>query len=493
MPPAPDDDAGVVQPEPQPPQPEPDFDSFPAPPPKPGSTGRVLGGGPKDEKPSNLKQYENTVIIGADGPRVVPTGGGPETPPPTTYGAPDDDEEEYDDDDHDGEPDLDRTQVSKPQQPPPSQKISQEIIDQAKAEAEQIMAHAQQMVEQAQMQAAQIVNDAMAQAQQAAEEARQQAGQQGYQEGMEAGLAEGRQAGETQLQEMIEALKFQFVDLVRLRRKGMLDMEPEIVKLSWEIAKRVVGDELKSNREVIVGIVRSALATLGERDEILIRVNPQDFETVKGHQKALEAMIEGLKKFVIQADGAIEPGSCSIETNLGNVDARIETQFEAIRLGLEEMTNIRQFERGDQVDAMPVEVPGDPDFEQRMKERGPVEESQEQHHGHGHHGGGEEEYDQEYEDDGQYQQQEMELLPEPTEELFAQLTPEQQQEYLEAYHQQQEYLAHLQAQQQQQEMELLPEPTEELFAQLTPEQQQEYMEAYQQQQAYLQQMQEGQG
>ena len=467
---------------------------MPSPPPKPAPTGRVLGGGPKDEKPSNLKQYENTVIIGADGPRVVPTGGGPETPPPTTYGAPDDDDEDYDDDDdHDGEPDLDRTQVSKPPQPPPSQKISQEIIDQAKAEAEQIMSHAQQMVEQAQMQAAQIVNDAMAQAQQAAEEARQQAGQQGYQEGMEAGLAEGRQAGETQLQEMIEALKFQFVDLVRLRRKVMLDMEPEIVRLSWEIAKRVVGDELKSNREVIVGIVRSALATLGERDEINIRVNPQEFETVKGHQKALEAMIEGLKKFVIQADGAIEPGSCSIETNLGNVDARIETQFEAIRLGLEEMTNIRQFEREDQVGAMPVEVPGDPDFEQRMKERGPVEESQEQHHGHGHHGGGEEEYDQEYDDEGQYQQQqEMELLPEPTEELFAQLTPEQQQEYLEAYHQQQEYLAHLQAQQQQQEMELLPEPTEELFAQLTPEQQQEYMEAYQQQQAYLQHMQEQQ-
>ena len=41
-------------------------------------------------------------------------------------------------------------------------------------------------------------------------------------------------------------------------------------------------------------------------------------------------------------------------------------------------------------------------------------------------------------------------------------------------------------------MELLPEPTEELFAQLTPEQQQEYMEAYQQQQAYLQHMQEQQ-
>ncbi len=463
---------------------------MPSPPPKPTSTGRVLGGGSKEQKPSNLPEYKKTLIIGPDGPREVTTGGGPETPPPTTYGAPDDDEDEdYDDDDED----LGQTQVAKqPQQPPPSQKVSQEIIDQAKAQAEEIMSHAQQMADQARMQAQQIVEEAMAQAQQAAEEARQQAGQQGYQEGMEAGLAEGRQAGETQLQEMIEALKFQFVDLVRLRRKVMLDMEPEIVRLSWEIAKRVVGDELKSNREVIVGIVRSALATLGERDEINIRVNPQEFETVKGHQKALEAMIEGLKKFVIQADGAIEAGSCSIETNLGNVDARIETQFEAIRLGLEEMTNIRQFEREDQVNAMPVEVPGDPDFEQRMKERGPVEESAEEPHGHGHHGGGGEQQE-EYEDDGQYeQQQEMELLPEPTEELFAQLTPEQQQEYLEAYQQQQEYLAHLQAQQQQQEMELLPEPTEELFAQLTPEQQQEYMEAYQQQQAYLQHMQEQQ-
>jgi flagellar assembly protein FliH len=152
--------------------------------------------------------------------------------------------------------------------------------------------------------------------------------------------------------QMVEALKFQFCDMVRLRRKIMLDMEPEIVRLSWEVAKRVVGEELKTNREVILGVVKSALSTLQERDEILIRVNPTEFDSVKPHQKALEAMIEGLKKFVIQADGAIEPGSCAIETNLGNVDARIETQFEAIRLGLEEMCHIRSFERGDQVDAI---------------------------------------------------------------------------------------------------------------------------------------------
>jgi len=464
---------------------EPAFDDFPAPPTR--RAGRVLGGGSsKGEKTSSLPEYKRTVIIGPDGLKEVPTGGEPEPPTPVAPGLPGDNEEEGDYPDP-----LDQTMVANQQyQPPPSQQARQEILEEAQAEAQQIIAQAQQMMEQAQMQAQQIVNDAMAQAQQAAEEARRQAAEQGYQEGREAGLAEGRQAGEVQHQQMIEHLKFQFVEMVRLRRKIVLDMEPEIIRLSIEIARRVVGDEIVKNREVIVGVVRSALATLGERDEILIRVNPAEFESVKPHQQALEAMIEGLKKFVIQPDGAIELGSCAIETNLGNVDARIETQFEAIRLGLEEMTKIRQFERGEQVEALPVEVPGDPDFEQRMKEREHAELSQEESHG------PQEEAPEDQGADEQYQQQpgEMELLPEPTEELFAQLTPEQQQEYLEAYQQQQAYLEHLQnqmAQEQEQQMELLPEPTEELFAQLTPEQQQEYMEAYQQQQAYLQQMQGG--
>lgn len=471
----------VVHPEPPTAHGETEFSDFPPPPPKPQSRGRVFGGGAKSDAPSTLPKYKQTMIIGPDGSKEVVS----DEPPAPPAVRPDGEGQPAA---QGGEEDQGAPPNQAPEQPNAAalrqmqeelQQQGQEIIEDAQAQASEMIAEAQQMVEQAQMQANQIVQEAMAQAQQAAEEARQQAGQQGYEEGREAGLIEGRQAGESQLHQMIEALKFQFVDLVRLRRKVMLDMESEIVKLSWEVARRVVGEELKSNREVIVGVVRSAVATLGERDEIVVRVNPSEFEAVKGHQKKLEAMVEGLKKFVVQADGAIEPGSCSLETNLGNVDARIETQFEAIRQGLDELCEIRSFERQDQVDAMPVEVPGDPDFEQRMKERGP-QENQEEY---------DQDHEEEYDDEQQYEeQQEMELLPEPTEELFAQLTPEQQQEYLEAYQQQQAYLEHMHNEMmQQQEMELLPEPTEELFATLTPEEQQQYMEAYQQQQAWLEQ------
>lgn len=361
-----------------------------------------------------------------------------------------------------GQPMEQTMQASAPPQPqaPP---VDQEIIEAAKAQAEQIVAEANQVLEQAQMQAQQMVQEAMAQAGQAAEEARQQAGQQGYEEGMQAGIQEGRQAGQVELQQLINTLKTQFIDLVKLRRKIMVDMEPEIVKLAWQVAKRVVGEELKSNREVIVGVVRSSLHTLQERDEILIRVNPQEYESVKAHQSELEAMIEGLKKFTIQPDGAIELGSCAIETNLGNVDARIETQFEAIRLGLEEMTRIRQFEMEDQLAGMPVEVPGDPDFEARMKEQQhapPPEANQEQvhqeapphHHEQGHEAPQQEMSDEQHQDGEpemtleQMEQmlQEMEMLPDPTDELLATLTPEEQQQFLEAYQQQQEFVNYVQ-------------------------------------------------
>ena len=410
-------------------EPEGEFSDLPSPVSPDSGSGRVLGGGRQAPRKShNLPAYKETVVIGKK----------PEPPPPPPQPEPQ------------GPPpgqDMGQTMAEQPQAPPPPPppQIDKEIIEQAQAEAEQ-------MLQQAQMQAQQMVQEAMAQASQAAEEARQQAGQQGYQEGFQQGLQEGRQAGQVELQEMLHAVKVQFVQLAQLRRQVMIDMEPEIVRLAWEVAKRVVGEEIKTNREMILGIVRQSLMTLQERDEILIRVNSQDYETVKAHQAEFEAMIEGLKKFTVQSDGAVEAGSCVIETNLGNVDARIETQFEAIRMGLDEMAKIRQYEQDDQLKNTPIEVPGDPEFAANMDAQ--QEQPQADGHGHGGHGhgghghqeqGGQGEDD--YDEQEQYQeQQELELLPDPTEELLATLTPEEQQQYLEAYHQQQAYLEQLQQQ-----------------------------------------------
>lgn len=308
------------------------------------SQGRVLGGRTASNRPSHLEAYEETIVVGGD-PRREP----PPPPPPPQPGQP-------------GEAQM-SGQAPPPPPPPPPPAIDKEIIAQAEAQAAQ-------MLHEAQLQCQNMVNEAMAHSAEQAEMARQQAQQQGFEEGVQAGLQQGQQQGLVESQERIHLLKEQFVELVKVRRQIAAEMEPQIVELALSIAKRVVGDELKTNREVIVGIVRQGLSTLQERDEILIRVNPGEVDNVRSHQAEYEAMIEGLRKFTIQADGAIELGSCAIETNLGNVDARIETQFEAIRIGLDEMRKIRSFETEERLLAEPVEVPGDPEFHQRMKEQG---------------------------------------------------------------------------------------------------------------------------
>ncbi|MBI2252363.1 MAG: flagellar assembly protein FliH, partial [Armatimonadetes bacterium] len=62
----------------------------------------------------------------------------------------------------------------------------------------------------------------------------------------------------------------------------------------------------------------------------------QDLEAVKEDRTSFMAMIEGLKKFDIQADPQIEQGGCIIETDLGNIDARIKTKLDALKIAFKE-------------------------------------------------------------------------------------------------------------------------------------------------------------
>jgi flagellar assembly protein FliH len=311
----------------------------PSPPPSEAS-GKVLGRTrTAAQVPGHLAPYEQTVVIGGDPRREAP-------PPPP--------QQQFQG--HQGQ-DMEQTMATPAAPPAPA--ADKEIIARAQMEA-------QQMLAQAQAQCQQMMEEAQAQIQAHGEQVTQQAGEQGYQAGLEQGFAAGQQQGMAETVQRVEQLKMEFVELVMARRKVLAAMEPEIVHLAVNIAEKIVGMELSVGREIITGIVRQGLATLKERDEIVVRVNPAEVDAVKAQQPEYEKMIDGLKRFEVLSDGAIEPGSCAIETNLGNVDARISTQLEAVRAGLDEMCKIRGFEMAEKLATEPVEVPDDPEFHARI-------------------------------------------------------------------------------------------------------------------------------
>ncbi len=289
-------------------------------------------------RPEHLPAYEQTIVIGGDPKREDP-------PPPPESPMSDDSGQE----------------MAAPPAAPAPPAIDREILEKAQEQA-------QQLLHQAQVQAQQVEQQAIAQAAEAAEVAKQQALQQGYQEGLQAGQQAGLEASAVEAQERLDLLKSEFVSLVKARRKVLAEFEPQLIQLCLDIAERIVATELKQNRESIVSIVREGIATLKEREEITIRLNPQEVQVLKPFHEELESMVEGLKRFNVQGDGSIEPGSCVIETNLGNVDARVATRLEAVRLGLEEISKIRSFEKKEQLELKPVEVPGDPEFAARQRQ-----------------------------------------------------------------------------------------------------------------------------
>lgn len=243
--------------------------------------------------------------------------------------------------------------------------IDQQIIEAAQAQAQQHLMEAQniaqQMLMQAQQQAQQMVEQTAAQIQQAAEQAQQQAREQGYQIGYEEGKSQGATHAQLEVRQFMFQARDIFVQAIRQRHLLLNTCEPQLARLGTKIAERILGMELTTNREAIVGIVKQALSGLGDRETVCVRVNPADFEAAKAAQPTFERMVEGLKKFEVVADLAIDAGGCSIETNLGNVDARLHTQLAVLMGALEQEATTHENEVIAEAAHLHVELPEMPE------------------------------------------------------------------------------------------------------------------------------------
>jgi len=86
-----------------------------------------------------------------------------------------------------------------------------------------------------------------------------------------------------------------------------------------------------------LNLIKSNLDKVKDREEIIVRVNQDDYEYVKENEDSIRKMLEGVKKFRIESDGVVEKGGCMIDTNLGNLDARVDFQLEILKLAFSGM------------------------------------------------------------------------------------------------------------------------------------------------------------
>lgn len=146
-------------------------------------------------------------------------------------------------------------------------------------------------------------------------------------ETVKAGYAEGESKGLAKVTEKL-------IELDTLRTKFYESVEPDVIKLSMEIAEKVIGRLANESSELIKGVVRQALErTLGDR--VFVRLNPSDYKRVMEEQADFKDVIDRTKRLVFREDDGIQIGGCIVESEVGTIDAQLDLQLEAIRKALE--------------------------------------------------------------------------------------------------------------------------------------------------------------
>ena len=169
-------------------------------------------------------------------------------------------------------------------------------------------------------------------------DAAQRAVSEAYQQGVEAGKKELSGKLQDEFDRKLEEVTVNFDALVRefsaeITRLNQ-DFDKAIVTLAIAIARRVVAREIDLDEGAVLARSREAIRKIIGVEKIKIHVNPSDEEYIRGHRNELSTYADSVKEIVIEADSKVERGGCVIESELGNIDARVSTRFELIEESL---------------------------------------------------------------------------------------------------------------------------------------------------------------
>jgi flagellar assembly protein FliH len=160
-----------------------------------------------------------------------------------------------------------------------------------------------------------------------------------YEKGFSDGTAKEREAGT----KVIEACRADirkrsdevFTALATQYETLRLSTEKIVIDLAMEISTRVVKREIEISSPVITHI-REAIKRILGVEKVQIKININDEDLVRSHKGDLHQAADSVKEFVIDSDEKISAGGCILESELGNVDARIEFQLKQIDSALRE-------------------------------------------------------------------------------------------------------------------------------------------------------------
>ena len=151
-----------------------------------------------------------------------------------------------------------------------------------------------------------------------------QAFEQGYKEGERI----GKQMGERMMETTIKRYERSVQELANVHRALTEAMETETVRLSLEIAKKVIQREAAVDPELVAALVSVALKRVHGHHGIEVRVCSQDYERV------CEILRNANASIPVNEDSSLDRGDFILDTVETHLDGRVSSQIEAVARAL---------------------------------------------------------------------------------------------------------------------------------------------------------------
>jgi flagellar assembly protein FliH len=203
-----------------------------------------------------------------------------------------------------------------------AQKIRQEAEDEAKNIVEEARKKAEELEAEIQAKVDKQEKEAFAK---------------GHAEGREEGFQEGR----VEVERLVESLQKIISAAIDKRNQIIQESETQVINLVLLIAKKVIKVISENQRNVVINNVVQALRKLKSRGDVVIRVNLADVELTSEHINDFMKMVENVKSVTVLEDSSVDKGGCIVETDFGQIDARISSQLHEIEEKIVELAPIR--------------------------------------------------------------------------------------------------------------------------------------------------------
>ncbi len=155
--------------------------------------------------------------------------------------------------------------------------------------------------------------------------------QSGFHKGHQAGLEEGIASAKPAIAE-VQRLAMQLESGVHLVWD---DCRDKMTDLILDICRRIVGSAAENYHDIARELTERTVKMTRDATRITVAVNPADVKSLRDNRLALASLTEGARAIEIVERASVPPGGVIIETNAGQLDARLDEQMQAVAATLQ--------------------------------------------------------------------------------------------------------------------------------------------------------------